>query len=320
MRFVINVLFFLLILFCARRVAAQNGPSSELILPGGPHGLSFKWAGDSINGKWDEHAAILVPVKLKNCPQTFYMQFDLGSPSSIFYTNKLKPVADRYKSAVLLNDTASTLTSIDFSIDDMAVSGKELVLRNVQEADARAGQDKGSIIGTLGVDLLDNRQVLIDYPNRKIWINYQQKENVLLADLVYGRRSILFPAMIKGKSTMLFFDTGSSAFELLTDKSTALTLAIDSTSPVTFKVRSWDRMLDGFSFSSNDSISFAQTTLPLHSVTYIEGASDSQVERMRKIGIGGMTGNKLFIHSRLLLDLANKKFAILPADGKKINR
>lgn len=55
----------------------------------------------------------------------------------------------------------------------------------------------------------------------------------------------------------------------------------------------------------------ANTTLPLHSVTYIEGASSAQVERMLKAGIGGMTGNKLFLHYVLILDTKNQQFGVL---------
>jgi hypothetical protein len=42
------------------------------------------------------------------------------------------------------------------------------------------------------------------------------------------------------------------------------------------------------------------------------------VEQMKKIGIGGMTGNKLFLNHQLLLDTKNKKFGVFNS-SKKLN-
>ena len=51
--------------------------------------------------------------------------------------------------------------------------------------------------------------------------------------------------------------------------------------------------------------------MPLNRVTCIEGVSDSDVKRMAQMGIGGMTGNRLFLQSKLVLDLIRKRFGII---------
>ena len=43
----------------------------------------------------------------------------------------------------------------------------------------------------------------------------------------------------------------------------------------------------------------------------MQGASDTQIAQMMKMGIGGMTGNKLFIGSILVLDTKNKKLGFI---------
>ena len=63
---------------------------------------------------------------------------------------------------------------------------------------------------------------------------------------------------------------------------------------------------------TGDSITIAFNKIPINKATYIEGASDAQVKQMMKMGIGGMTGNKLFLRSLLFLDLRNKKFSVVP--------
>jgi hypothetical protein len=55
----------------------------------------------------------------------------------------------------------------------------------------------------------------------------------------------------------------------------------------------------------------ASHKLPIKFATYIEGASDTQIQQMMKMGIGGMTGNKLFLNATLVLDTRNKKFGVL---------
>jgi hypothetical protein len=169
------------------------------------------------------------------------------------------------------------------------------------------------IIGTLGADFIGDKTVLIDYPGKKISIGYKipEKWNLALIDFTYTNRSIILPALIKGKKTMLYFDSGASAFELLTNKETAVMLAAPEATPVTYPVTSWGKILTATSYASVDSIEIASVKMPLNTVTHINGASDAQVNRMMKMGIGGMTGNKLFLHSILVLDIKNKQFGIL---------
>jgi hypothetical protein len=128
---------------------------------------------------------------------------------------------------------------------------------------------------------------------------------------MYIRRTVLLPSEINGKKTVLYFDTGSSAYPLLTDKQTAESLARPGTGSTQNPVRSWNRTLTATTFETNDSISIASKKIPIKKVTYMQGASDTQIAQMMKMGIGGMTGNKLFIGSILVLDTKNKKFGFI---------
>lgn len=291
---------------------AQDIPPNYLSVPDKPFTIPFIWNADSINGKRDENAALLIPVKLDNCPRQFYMQFDLGSPYSVFYTNKLTAIGARYKGAVSVSDTAKTLNGFSFNLSGVKIKASEIVLRKVGNGGISRDDKQIEIIGTLGTDLLDNREVLIDYPGRSITINFHPTDSLPLADVYYARRSILFPATVAGKKTILYFDTGSSAFELLTNKETAQSLSISDAKPFSYKVNSWGKMLDATTLPVTGIVEIGNAKLPLKNATYIEGASDAQVQQMMRMGIGGMTGNKLFLHSILFLDLKKKKVAVLP--------
>jgi hypothetical protein len=311
---VVRPVFILLLIiiqcYCSR---GQQMSSSRLVLPEKQFKVPFIWKGDSVNGQWEQYAAMLIPVKLAGCPKQFYMQFDVGAPNSLFYKNKLQAINSRYRLPVQVTDSGVTCKQIGFSAGKTKILAREIMLRQLGDPQINWNNTAIEIIGTLGADLIDNRTVLINYPGREISIGYTIPKNagLTLTDFIYANRSIILPALIKDRKTMLYFDSGSSAFELLTNKETAIMLALPGTPPVSYPVTSWGKILTANSFVSKDSIEIAAVKMPLNRVTYIEGVSDTQVSRMMKMGIGGMTGNKLFIHSMLVLDIKNKRFGIL---------
>ncbi|WP_026464407.1 hypothetical protein [Adhaeribacter aquaticus] len=290
-------------------------PENQLIFPSKTYTINFQWQGDSMQTEWEPHAALLLPVKLPNCPKQFYMQFDLGSPYSMFYSSKLKEVSTEFPHAIPLVDTATIMKNYTFTVGRMPVFAKEIQVRQMGGLKAsRHAADEKTIIGTIGADFIDGRVMVIDYPKQEITSASELPANVLLTqltDFIYMGRSVLLPATVRGKKTMLFFDTGSSAFELLTDKKTYSLLASPLGIPKQYQVKSWQNTLEAHTTATSDSLEMAFRHIPINRVTYIEGASNAQVQQMVQMGIGGMTGNKLFLNYRLLLDTKNKKFGIL---------
>jgi hypothetical protein len=292
-------------------------PANQLRLPEKSFSISFQWKGDSSNATREPHMAILVPVKLPNCPKLFYMQFDLGSPYSLFYTNKLAAIQQKYPAAIPLKDSTGKLVNFTFTTGKTPITAKEIVVKQFDNTTINwSDRNSIEIIGTIGTDLIDGKVLIIDYPKKKLTISpaipAKLMKRISLSDFVYARRSILLPAKVQGKQTMLFFDTGSSMYELLTDKKTVESLAIPNSPLLQRKVKSWDTYLTANSLASNDSITISSQKIPLHFATYMEGVSNSQVAQMMKLGIGGMTGNKLFLKHTLVLDTKNKKFGLVP--------
>ena len=171
------------------------------------------------------------------------------------------------------------------------------------------------IIGTIGVDLIDGKIAIIDYPNQLLTISPEISEKIKselpLTDFIYAQRRILLPAKVKGKPTVLYFDTGSSMYELLTDRKTAQSLAVAGGAIEQSKVKSWDKYLVVNTLVTNDSIEIGNNTIAIRKAAFIDGVNNSQVEQMMKMGIGGMTGNKLFLDYKMVLDTKNKKFGLI---------
>jgi hypothetical protein len=287
-------------------------PSNQLVLPDTDQRMSFIWKGDSMGGVWNPHAALLIPVKLPHCPRPFYMQFDLGSPYSMFYKNKLADISMKYPRSVQLNDSIGTLTSFSFLIGKTKILAHQIPLKEYAGNPVQWNKKNIEIIGTIGADLIENKIVLIDYPGKTILLSNDTKHtaSVALSDFIFARRAVLLPALLKGKKLMLYFDTGSSAFELLTSKETAVALAAPGAIATQYPVRSWNKTLIANTLATNDSISIAAQQIPLVATTYMENVSETMISQMLKMGIGGMTGNKLFLNYILVLDTKNKKFGL----------
>ncbi len=278
--------------------------------------LPLVWQGDSIQNRWEPHAALLIPIKLKNCTRLFYMQFDLGSPYTLLYKNKLLAIQSRFPRAIQLNETTEKINQLSF------ISGKTTIQKNdipVRQFDKDtinwSNKNEPVIIGTFGADLIDGQVAIIDYPGKTLTLSdtlINKPSNLRQTEFIYTQKRILLPATIQSHSTLLYFDTGSSMFELLTDKTTAESLAKPGSHPVQFNVNSWGNTLTANSLPTAALIEINGQQIPLQSVTYMEGVSSAQTEQMKKMGIGGMMGNKLFLGYKLVLDTRNSYFGLIP--------
>jgi hypothetical protein len=126
----------------------------------------------------------------------------------------------------------------------------------------------------------------------------------------FRERRVLLPAVVAGRETTLLFDTGSSAFELLTSRRIWRRLARSDAAEEIIPVSSWDDTLVAHRVASDARVELGGADLPLQRVTWIEGTGLMQNLLMRISGMGGMTGNRLFIDRILLLDLREERFAL----------
>lgn len=290
-------------------------PGNPLVMAKGSHVIPFYWQGDTVRATWEPHTAMLIPVKLAGCPHLFYMQFDLGSPYSLFYSNKLRAIQAKYPAAVADSLTGDRLSHLSFTVGNLSLSAVEIPLRQFDTSPVNWGEGHFEIIGTIGVDLIDGKVAVIDYPNGRLTISEDLPDTlaavVSLHDFTYMGRRVLLPAKVASQEVLLYFDTGSSMYELLTNKATCEQLAAPDAKVIQDKVRSWDKVVIANSYASGGSIGIGGTEIGLHYVTYVEGVNQAQAERMLRMGIGGMTGNKLFLGYRLILDTKNRKFGLM---------
>jgi hypothetical protein len=278
--------------------------------------IPFLWERDTINHELNPYAAMLLPISLKGCTETYYMQFDLGSPTSLFYKNKLDAINKRYHNlAFQQQDGKSELINFQFTLGSTLVNAKKIAARQFERSEIDwSDTTTRQIIGTIGTDFFENKVLVIDYKKNYLFISDKLPETLptdtRLADFKFESRRVLLPAVINGKDVDIFFDSGTSAFELMTDKKTWEHLAKKGAVVNRYPVRSWNNQLTVNTASTDYSIKFHSFEIPLQHVTYVEGTSFLQRMLMKLGGVGGLTGNKLFINKIILLDTKNKKFGI----------
>ncbi|SKA13788.1 hypothetical protein [Sediminibacterium ginsengisoli] len=248
--------------------------------------LSFSWSGN--------YEAILVPVTVKNSGKAYYMQFDLGSPVSMIYTN------------AALGITGDSMHNYPLQFHGYLFQPKAIPVKKMAES---------NIIGTIGTDLFKDKILVIDYPNRKLVFTNTLPAtfNISMHPMYFQQGRILFPAKLFGKQGVLIFDTGSSAYSLITDSATAVQKSVANSSAISSRAQSWNQVLTSYTYPSNDSVTLAGKTIPLKKISWFSGVSQAQQEPMRKLGIMGMLGNYIFLERVVVMDLKKGLWGMVKA-------
>lgn len=253
------------------------------------------WLGNDKN-------VLLIPVHFPTDSATYYLQFDTGSPSTVLYKYAIKNM----KEIQISHDRAKAL----FTLGKTEISSHRLKL-----IDKGKNNDKDSIpiIGTLGTDILESNRTLINFKDNYLIFNLAEIPSQYvhqLMDFKFKKRKIILKGSLKGKEKQFLFDSGTSAYELLTQKEEWKNLKSPHSSVVIEQAQSWQYILTTYTATCDQNIEFQYKTVPLRHITYVEGFSQTQYALMRFSGMTGMLGNSIFLNNILYLDCRNEKFAI----------
>ena len=272
----------------------------------GKTNVPIVWEGS----EWSPRAAALVPVSIPGLEEEFYFQFDLGSARNLLYESTLQQLDSMLalQSVNTPSEKGLSLVIGDWTLEpgDYEVYPKEARI-HFDDPEAR------NIIGTLGSDIIPGHYTIIDFLNSQLTI---QEASPSLPEEQYGSMvfqhgAVLLPAKLGDESLLLYFDTGSSAFELITDEPTWDKLKAPGAKPRSFQNNSWGRTLISHVVESQATLRFAKADLPLREVAYVEGASEAQVSMMLASGMQGMLGNQIFSEKVVVLDGVQNRYAIL---------
>jgi hypothetical protein len=279
-------------------------PENYLNVSGIAENIPTKWI--SIND--NSHSALLLPMKIKGIDRVFYMQFDSGSPITVFYKKSVESIAAKSQNRLKINHENTSLSTA-FTMGNMNVASNTFEVLDYGEKINVDNPNAENIIGTIGTDLLEKRITILDFKNNQCsFIEKIQEEDFV--DFEFKKRKILIPSIIENEKLKLLYDSGTSGYELITTKEIWQQYRNKNSAVKTEKGNSWGNALSVYSASAKKKIRFQKTTITLSEVTYIEGTSSLQQFLMKRSGMQGMMGNKLFLSHKLILDCRNEKFKL----------
>lgn len=257
--------------------------------------IPITWLGNDKN-------VLLLPIHFDGNPETYYLQFDTGSPYTVFYSKQIKTI----KEISINNERVKT----SFLIGKTEISSNRFKIFNKEKNEEK---DSIKIIGTIGTDILEGRKTLINFKENQVVFNLDQIPNVFknqLFDFKFKKRRIIISGNLKGEERKFLYDSGTSAYELLTYKEEWQNLKTPNSKVKIEKEQSWNNVLTTYTSDCKENIHFKNIEIPVKQVTYVEGFSDAQFSMMKFSGMTGMLGNKIFLNNRIFIDGVDNKIGI----------
>lgn len=257
--------------------------------------IPITWLGNDKN-------VLLLPIHFSGNPETYYLQFDTGSPYTLLYSNAIKNI----KQISINNERVET----SFFIGKTEISSNRFKVINTKKSNV---EDSIKIIGTIGSDILEDRKTVINLKNNHVNFNLNQIPNEFknqLFDFKFKKRRIIISGKLKGEERKFLYDSGTSAYELLTYKEEWQTLKSSNSKIKIEKSRSWNNILTTYTADCKENINFKYNEIPLKQITYVEGFSTAQFSMMKFSGMSGMLGNRIFLNNAIFIDCTAGKMAI----------
>jgi len=290
-------------------------PANELTLRGLPVACALTWLADSSASPVQPHAALLLPVHLPGCLRTCYVQFDTGAPYSLLYGKPLAALRQAYPTAQLPAPRQDTVHNFSLALGTGQLHARRLLVRPYGQGQIPADSTSPFIIGTLGTDALAGQVLVLDYPHQRFSLYARLPDSLAsraqFTPLSFASRRVLLRMGLQGQEQQFLFDSGSSAFSLLTNQSTWQTLATPAATPHTSGVNSWGRRLLAHTVASGEALQVGALRVPLRTVTYLDGTSFWQQALMRFSGMTGMLGNEPFRSHTLIIDTQANRFGLV---------
>ena len=279
--------------------------------------IPFIWAGDSIDGHYEAHSAILIPCYINDIKQPLYFQFDTGTPSTVIYGNTLHSLdPSLLVSDTIMRDESLYLKKVSMKTRNNAVKLNHVkVMENYGPLLIPEDMVVRNKVGSIGADFLDNKVVVINFKNKVIQL-YDKRPAWMtnhgeFKSFDFTGRRFMLPAVIAGKELELFYDSGSSAFGLITSKSRYGDFSDPIVEEIRYDAARWGGSLPICHKETKESISIGGQDLPLKRVSYVDMYAPFQKFLSPFTRIGGWLGNKPFTESILVIDTKAEEFIVI---------
>lgn len=287
-----------------------KAPKNQLTTAGSASQIPITWVAGSVS----DREALLLPVTLEGLTETFYMQFDLGSPITCFYSVPIEGI-EKHLNSFTWQKEPYGLQDFSFSIESIAIKANYAkVLKGGNTYDPNVANDT-LIIGTLGSDILEHFQTQINFKNSSISLLREKPDHWRTTlnwhPFLFEERRMILPAKLDGKDINLMWDSGASAYYIICSEKTYTKWKSNDAKENVSSANSFGRTIQVFTSPTKKSMHIANHTIPLNTVTHMTGFPWWQ-ELLFQVAsaMEGMVGNQLFEDYIIYLDAQNQTFAL----------
>jgi len=300
----------------------MKAPPSTMTIVNIGEPFNFIWSAEKVNDKIEPHAALLVPVTIPGVDRTFYMQFDTGAPSTVFSYRNLLSINEKYGDIFQIDTVDNQVRVVDasFKVGTVDIKASSVNFRGMGKEIDWSDSTSVVTLGTIGSDFMEKHALIMDFKNKQIALQESLPESfertTEFLPFTFDGRKVFLTAKVNGEPASLWYDSGSSAYELVVDEDTFMEMAKQGAQKESFSANSWGSKIPGYTIESEGIIEFGTTKVPLNRVTYFDWPNKLMVWTMKASNfggdLGGQTGNKLFLNKTLVLDAPNLRYAVLP--------
>ncbi len=279
--------------------------------------IHFDWVSDSIGNYFETKVAITIPLKIKDVSHSFYFQFDTGAPTTIIYGNTLESLKNIRKDfKVITKDEHLYLDSLNIVLGGNRINASMI---EIFEGYGDAFDEKDTItainLGTLGADFMDNKITLIDFKNQIIQ-NYDTRPEWMnglgeFESFDFKGRRIMLPVTINDEELELLYDSGASAFGLITTKNRYDKFTNENQEEIKYNANRFGDPIPICHRSTNTEMEIGNSTLSLKRVSYVDMYAKYQRLMRPFTRIGGWLGNRPFDQNTLIFDTQKQEFIVI---------
>lgn len=271
----------------------------------------FTWFGAQLGEERVDRLAIHVPVTLAGLAGEHQLQLDTGASDTVLHGGALRDRDPAFVPAGRSMAVTGTIAGVEVKNEPVGLI-----------PDFRATVVRGTpapVIGSLGLSFFAQRILVLDYPGARFTVlskdaelpdRLEQRAEFLPATLRNGK--LYVPVMFDGRpQTDVFFDTGASAFGLITspERWRALTgLEGTESSTVRRTGSSWDTDLTLIGASMRGQLAVGPAVIKRPVIWH---AADSRFTFNAWPNTSGFIGNEVFAERFIvILDLSRGRFGV----------
>ncbi|MFK7924005.1 MAG: hypothetical protein AB8H47_18750 [Bacteroidia bacterium] len=279
--------------------------------------IAFCWSSGNYGDYTEAHNAILVPVKLGNFSQKFYLQFDTGAPTTIIYGNTLQSLKEHGLAFnEVVKDDRAMIEKLDMKLGGNQISASSITIRKGYGQSFQLNDTISDIsLGTIGADFINEQITAIDFKNKFIQL-YDERPDWMasLADFQafdFSGRRMMLPAKIGEEQLTLLYDSGSSAFGLITNLSRYKNYSDDDREEIRYSANNMGRQIPICHKSTDRMIAIGNADLPLTRISYVDMYAKLQKFVSPFSKVGGWLGNKPFLENAIIFDTKAAEFLVI---------